>query len=195
NEIALLEKLGLKLQIFSLLKLTEQQPHAVLDEIQAQVHYLPQLSPLGETHPITWLTQNAPQFLGSHWRLFRARPRRYLKTLLEAIGLGFKYRTGPFWRPKISFIKEFLQAGFIAQNVLASGKIRHLHAHFCHTATTVAMLAGGLCGLPFSFTAHAKDIYVAQYNPGDLLATKMRRAKFVVTCTNANRSHLEALCI
>src|SRR5262249_23284488 len=77
NEIALLEKLGLKLRIFSLLKLPQQQSHAVLDDIQAEVHYLPQLTPLGETHSLSWLTQNAPQFLSSHWELFRAHPYRY----------------------------------------------------------------------------------------------------------------------
>src|SRR5262249_60064112 len=164
-----------KITIFSLLELTEQQRHAVLDAIQAEVHYLPQLTPLGETRSIAWLAQNAPQFLSSHWRLFRAHPLQYLNTFREAIGLSFKHRTGPLWRPKISFIKEFLQAGFIAEHVLRSGKIRHLHAHFCHTATTVTMLASKLCSLPFSFTAHAKDIYVAQYNPSDLLPTKMRR--------------------
>jgi glycosyltransferase involved in cell wall biosynthesis len=111
--------------------------------------------------------------------------------LLSALRFAFKYRAGGAWQP--SFIKEFFQAGYIAQQVLAAGTIRHLHAHFCHSATTVAMFASQLSGLPFSFTAHAKDIYVAELNPRDLLPVKLRRAEFAVTCTRANHAHLTAL--
>jgi glycosyltransferase involved in cell wall biosynthesis len=74
--------------------------------------------------------------------------------------------------------------------VLRAGDVRHLHAHFCHGATTVAWLASLMTGLPFSFTAHAKDIYCESLNPSGLLRRKMRAARFVVTCTDANREHL-----
>ncbi|MGE0128827.1 MAG: glycosyltransferase family 4 protein [Blastocatellales bacterium] len=193
NEIYLLEKLGLKLRLFSILKRNDPQRHAVVDATRAPVHHLPQLTPLSETPFTSWLRRNAPEFFDSHWRLFKARPASYARTWLAAIQLAFKHRQGSWRRPETAFIKEFLQAGAIAQSVLAAGSIRHLHAHFCHSATTVAMFASRLCGLPFSFTAHAKDIYVRALNPGDLLQTKMRRAKFVVTCTGANQAHLAAL--
>ncbi len=55
----------------------------------------------------------------------------------------------------------------------------------------MAMFAGLLSDLPFSFTAHAKDIYLPKLNPRDLLQLKLRRAKFVVTCTGANHHHLQ----
>jgi glycosyltransferase involved in cell wall biosynthesis len=193
NEIYLLEKLGLKLRLFSILLRNDPQRHAVVDATRAPVHHLPQLTPLSETPFPAWLRRNAPKFFDSHWRLLKARPVSYARTLLAAIRLAFRHRKGSWRRPETAFIKEFLQAGYIAQQVLATSKIRHLHAHFCHSATTVAMLASQLCGLPFSFTAHAKDIYVRALNPGDLLQTKMRRAKFVVTCTKANQTHLASL--
>jgi glycosyltransferase involved in cell wall biosynthesis len=193
NEIAMLEGRRLRLTIFSFLELAGQRLHAAVDAIQAPVHYLPQLTVLGEIHFIKWLALNAPQFSRSHWRVFFAHPLSYLKTLFEAFCLSFKHHEGSWRQPRLAFVKEFLQAGFIADGVLGSGRIRHLHAHFCHTSTTVAMFASQLCGLPFSFTAHAKDIYVADLNPGDLLSVKMRRAKFVVTCTAANKAHLEAI--
>jgi glycosyltransferase involved in cell wall biosynthesis len=91
------------------------------------------------------------------------------------------------------FYKDFLRAGAIADSVLEAGNIRHLHAHFCHGATTMAMFASQLTGYPFSFTAHAKDIYLPKLNPGDLLLLKLRRAKFVVTCTGANHHHLQEI--
>ncbi|MGH9845898.1 MAG: glycosyltransferase family 4 protein [Blastocatellia bacterium] len=193
NEIYLLEKLGLKLRLFSMLERNDPQRHAVVDATRAPVHHLPQLTPLSETPFPAWLRLNAPKFFSSHWQLFKARPGSYARTLLAALRLAFTHRLGSWRQPKTGFIKEFLQAGHIAQQVLATGAIRHLHAHFCHTATTVAMFASQLCGLPFSFTAHAKDIYVRELNPGDLLQTKLRRAKFIVTCTKANQARLAAL--
>ena len=38
---------------------------------------------------------------------------------------------------------------------------------------------------------HAKDIYTESLNPGGLLRRKLRAARFAVTCTEANRRHLE----
>lgn len=193
NEIYLLEQLGLKLRLFSMLDLADPQRHAVVEATRAPITYLPQLTPLSATPFHTWLRLNTPKFLASHWPLFKAQPARYLGALRFALRLAFKHRKGSWRQPETGFFKEFLQAGFIARQVLAIGTIRHLHAHFCHTATTVAMFASQLCGVPFSFTAHAKDIYVQALNPGDFLPTKLRRAEFAVTCTGANQVHLKAL--
>jgi glycosyltransferase involved in cell wall biosynthesis len=193
NEIYLLERLGLRLRLFSILDLSDPQRHAVVDATRAPIHYLPQVSPLSELPFPAWLRRNAPKFFGGHWRLLKARPVGYARTLLEALGLAYKHRRNSWRRPETGFLKEFLQAGHIAWQVLAAGSVRHLHAHFCHTSTTVAMFASELCGRPFSFTAHAKDIYVGALNPGDLLQTKLRRAKFIVTCTRANQSYLARL--
>jgi len=193
NEIYLLERLGLKLRLFSILDLSDPQRHAVVDATRAPVNYLPQLTPLSATSFGAWLRLNAPKFFGGHWRLLKARPGSYARVLLAALGLAFKHRLGSWRRPETGFIKEFLQAGHIAQQVLATGSIRHLHAHFCHSATTVAMFTSQLCGLPFSFTAHAKDIYVRALNPGDLLQVKLRAAKFILTCAKVNQTYLSDL--
>ncbi|OAI04387.1 hypothetical protein A1353_13375 [Methylomonas methanica] len=192
NEIHLLETLGLKLSIFSIKQLEGQKHHAVVDAIRAPVTYLPQASDLTGHSFLAWLIENLPKFAPSHGRLFLKRPINYLGALLECLGMSLKYRNG--WRewPRTVFIKEFLQAGYIAESVLQNPTIRHLHAHFCHGATTIAMFASRISGLPFTFTAHAKDIYLRELNPGDLLQIKMSRAKFAVTCTSANQEHLDA---
>jgi len=193
NEIYLLEKLGLKLRLFSILDLSDPQRHAVVDATRAPVNYLPQVTPLNEAPFGDWLRRNAPKFFSSHWRLLKARPGNYARTLLGALRLAFRHRRASWRQPETGFVKEFLQAGHIAQRVLETSAVRHLHAHFCHTATTVAMFTSQLCGLPFSFTAHAKDMHVRALNPGDLLQTKLRRAKFVVVCVKANQERLAAL--
>jgi glycosyltransferase involved in cell wall biosynthesis len=194
NEIFLLENEGLDLSIFSLKKLEGQKLHGIVSKIKAPVTYLPETTPLAEGSLGDWLWKNAPNFATSLWQLFWLRPRPFLQTLYETIALSLEYREGGFFAaPNRRFFKEFFQAGFIALNVLENG-IRHLHAHFCHTSTTVAMLVEKLSGVPFSFTAHAKDIYRSDMNPGDLLQLKMRRAQFVITCTKANRDYLVPFC-
>ena len=62
----------------------------------------------------------------------------------------------------------------------------HLHGHFCHGVATITWFASRLTGIPFSFTAHAKDIYQAELNPGKLLERKLAAARFVATCTCEN---------
>jgi glycosyltransferase involved in cell wall biosynthesis len=68
--------------------------------------------------------------------------------------------------------------------------VEHLHAHFAHGPASVARYASLLIGVPYSFTAHAKDIYTS---PPGLLATKIDLAKFVVTCTDYNSEYLRSL--
>jgi len=47
-----------------------------------------------------------------------------------------------------------------------------------------------LTNIPFSFTAHAGDIYTAKHED---LREKISAAQFVVTCTRANQEYLQAL--
>ena len=64
-----------------------------------------------------------------------------------------------------------------------------LHAHFASRAGHVAMLASTLLGIPYSFTAHAKDIYHEEVDQ-DVLRVKMRRAALVITVSEFNRHTL-----
>jgi glycosyltransferase involved in cell wall biosynthesis len=47
-----------------------------------------------------------------------------------------------------------------------------------------------MTGIPYSFTAHAKDLYLTE---PEILRDKMREAEFVLTCTAYNRNYLEKL--
>jgi glycosyltransferase involved in cell wall biosynthesis len=194
NEIHLLEELGLKLRIFSIKKGELDKTHAVISKIQAPLVYLPETTSLTENNFLLWLLRNLPLFAVEHAKLALRNPWAYIKTLTEAIRMGFRYRGNRSGAFKKVFIKEFLQAGYIASHVLRHGGIRHLHGHFCHGATTITWFTSQLTGIPFSFTAHAKDIYEDRQNPGDLLPRKLKTARFVATCTAANQHHLEALC-
>jgi len=190
HEIYLLERLGLKLRLFAVKRGDMDKVHDVVGRIRAPLSYLPEVTSLSGTTLIAWLWRNWPKYAASHARLLKAKPRPYLTTLGAAIAMSWKYRQGWFAPPRKVFIKEFLQAGHIAWQVSEAGTVRHLHGHFCHGATTITWMASRLTGVPFSFTAHAKDIYQADQNPGDLLRRKLNAARFITTCTGANADHL-----
>jgi glycosyltransferase involved in cell wall biosynthesis len=159
------------------------------------VTYIPEAPEAAEAPFGVWIRTNAPRLLGKHVRLLLTRPLAYLRTFLRTCHYSLRYRTrSRGFAVKTVFFKDFLRAGYIAWHVLSSGRVGHLHGHFCHGSTTMTMLTSQLTGLPFSFTAHAKDIYLPKLNPGDLLQHKIRSARFVVTCTDANRTYLQQLC-
>lgn len=190
NEIRILERLGVPLRLFSIKRGETDKVHAMVSAIEARIDYLPPLTSLSGTPFARWLTQNIPKVWSHHCRLLSRRKAAYLRTLLKAVRMSWTYRTTGF-RPRKVFIKEFLQAGDIAARILEDPSIRHVHGHFCHGAATVTWFVSLLTELPFSFTAHAKDIYVGELNPGDLLERKMSAARFVVTCTRANECYLQ----
>lgn len=195
NEIYLLEQMGLKLRIYAIKQEREETVHHIVEQIKAPVTYLPEATELEEGPFRTWLRINLPHFIGSHWQLFLKHPSAYLKTLfyvLFELCLHFPFGKAPTF--KKSLFKDFVRAGAIAWEIAKAGNVQHLHGHFCHGSTTMAMLASHITGIPFSFTAHAKDVYVPKLNPNGLLATKIEEAQFVTTCTDANRTYMEQLC-
>jgi glycosyltransferase involved in cell wall biosynthesis len=91
---------------------------------------------------------------------------------------------------KSATIKHLLQGGYLVNKLLPGSGVVHLHAHFAHSPTSVALFASQLSGLPFSFTAHAKDIYTSDPRQ---LREKLSRSRLAVTCTEYNRRHLQGL--
>lgn len=88
------------------------------------------------------------------------------------------------------FAFQFLASAKLA-HILLQQKCTHLHVHFAHTPTQLAMYSAMLAGIPFTFTAHANDIFAA----GLLLPIKARRASHVITISEFNSQHLQSLGI
>lgn len=86
--------------------------------------------------------------------------------------------------------REIYQAALLARHAMDRG-IRHLHAHFASTATEVARLAARFSRIPFTFTAHAKDIFHESVSPADL-RRKLRQATGTVTVSDFNVRHLRS---
>lgn len=83
---------------------------------------------------------------------------------------------------------EVFQALLLAQEIRDRG-IEHLHAHFGTTAAGVARLASLLTDVPYTFTAHAKDIF-HEYVDEEMLGRKIADAAAVITVSDYNVSDL-----
>lgn len=86
-------------------------------------------------------------------------------------------------------VHDLYQALLLAGEVVRKD-IRHLHAHFASSATSVARLAARFAGITYSFTAHAKDIFHESVEPDDL-RRKLGDAAAVVTVSDYNRAYLQ----
>ena len=173
NEILLLEKLGFPIHLFSMRRPRENFTHQSVNQIQAAVDYLPET-----------LLKPLPRLLYRNCLLAAQRPRIYARALKIAFQRFLRTH-------KSATLKHLFQAGYLVQRLMPDRRIIHLHAHFAHSPASVAMFASILSGRPFSFTAHAKDIYTSDPRQ---LKEKAALAKFVVTCTEYNRRYLMALC-
>ncbi len=172
NEILLLEKMGFPIHLFSMRQPRENFTHQSVTQIQAQVDYLPET-----------LLRPLPRLMLHNSLLAAQRPTAYARALKIALKRFLRTR-------KSATLKHLFQAGYLVRSLLPAHPSLHLHAHFAHSPASVAMFASILSGLPFSFTAHAKDIYTSDPRQ---LREKMALAQFVITCTEYNRRYLKAL--
>ena len=191
SEIHWLERQGLRLRLF-VLKLDDRRaPHPVVARIAARPDYLPVTASFTHTPFLRWLVRSLPAFLPGILRLAWWRPRGLVRAIAATIAQARRARRDGSWPPRV--VKEFLQATALADRLRRTPDVRHLHAHFCHGTATVAWLASMISRIPFSFTAHARDLYQPSLNPGGLLRRKIAAARFAVTCTEANRRYLAAI--
>jgi colanic acid/amylovoran biosynthesis glycosyltransferase len=77
----------------------------------------------------------------------------------------------------------------LAPFAAAAAKADHIHAHFATAPTTFAAQLSALSGTPFSFTAHAYDIFLYP----DRLGEKLERCKIAITVSDYNRRYLAEL--
>ncbi|MEY2404614.1 MAG: hypothetical protein QOD38_2165 [Acidimicrobiaceae bacterium] len=116
-----------------------------------------------------------------HW--LRTSPRRYLATFLATVAGN---------RTSLRFLVRALVVFPIAAAwavEMADEDVDVVHAHFATHAALAAHIIHRLTGIPYTFTAHAHDIYVDQ----TMLAEKARCAAAVVTISDYNARTLQAI--
>ena len=172
QEILGLMRRGLDIRIVSLRHPTDAHTHPVHDEIarlsKAPVLYLPE-----------YLHQEPMRVLRGWWRA-RRMP-------------GYRKALSAFWADlkrdvTRNRIRRFGQALVLAAE-LPAGTMR-LHFHFLHTPASVTRYAAMMHGLPWSGSAHAKDIWTS---PEWELREKLTEVDWLVTCTAHGADHLKTL--
>ena len=168
QEIAALERRGLDILIVSLRRPTDARRHRLHDTIRARMLYLPE-----------YLLLEPLRVLRAWWKIrqiasYASARRLWLRDLARD--------------PTPNRARRFGQALVLAAELPED--VKHLHAHFLHTPASVTRYAAALLGLPWTGSAHAKDIWTT---PEWEKREKLGSCEWLVTCTRANREHLAAL--
>ena len=168
QEIHSLERAGVDLQLVSLRQPTDPSTHPIHREIKAPVLYLPE-----------YLYQEPLRVIKS-WLSIRKRPGYQA---VRALWIRDLKRDR-----SVNRVRRFGQALVLAAEAPLSTSL--LYAHFMHTPASVARYAALLSDVPWSFSAHAKDIWTT---PEWEKREKLADCAWAVTCTDVGFSHLKAL--
>lgn len=172
QELVALEAAGFDFEVWSLRHPTDKKTHPLHDQLKAPVFYLPEY------------LKDEPARV---WRGVRHARR------LPGFGAAFGQFRADYARDRTpNRIRRFGQACVLAHEV--SHSVRGLYAHFLHTPSSVARYAAILTGKPWSFAAHAKDIWTTpEWELREKLSNDAFGAGFGATCTAYGAAHLRAL--
>ncbi len=139
DEIAAVEQRGIDVEILPLVHHHDPVTHATAARLESRAHYVRPWSPAALGALAWWLLRHPARTLRAVWTVL-AGMIRSPRFLIRTVAL-------------------LPQAAWFARHCEQAG-VTHVHAHFATHATTNAWLIQRLTGIPYSFTAHAHDIYV-----------------------------------
>ena len=172
QELVALQEAGHDFDIWSLRHPTDTKRHPLHDRFAGTVHYLPEY--LFEEPERVWAARRAAQAMPGYDRAYR------------------QWRQDLRRDPTHNRIRRFGQACVLAAELPA--ETRALYAHFMHTPSSVARYAAIMRGLPWSFSAHAKDIWTSpDWEKREKLQAGTHGAAFGATCTAVGARHLREL--
>jgi len=168
QEIAGLEARGVALEIWSLRRPTDKTRHPVHDRVAGRVVYLPEY------------LKDDPGRVWRGWLTARRLP-------------GYAAARAKFIAdlrrdPTANRARRWGQALVLAAEL--PGSVESLYAHFLHTPASVTRYAAIMRGLPWSVSAHAKDIWTSE--PWEI-ASKLTDCAWLTTCTAVGLKRLREL--
>ena len=181
NEILALEKIGVSIQIFALTNPHEKVVQMQVDQVRAPVHYLDEDLP---PRPLSNVLKENIEIGTLHFKGYV----RSLVYIAANRGIDEGYTASNRWD---CFLQAVHLIHLLVLDQRRTGKrIDHLHAHFAHDPALIAYLVHCMTGIPFSFTAHARDRYQVSEK---VLTDRIRQARAVVTCCRANLEYLNRI--
>lgn len=166
REMTQLEADGLHLEVLPLIP--NRDAHVVHDEAAAF---------RARMQPITVHSRESAVAWG---RLVRSRPRLAARLIAQTVN-GYRHRPSELARA----VAVVASGALLAERVATLGLDR-LHAHYATYPALAAWVARQICGVPFSVTVHAHDLFVTHC----MLATKLRDAQTIVAISDFNRQYL-----
>ncbi len=172
TELLALEERGVPLVIYSLRTPDDPRFHPELAQLRAEIRYV-----------------QAGSFADALARLTRRSGADQRDAqVTRALAFASDPSLAPEGQPPSALLDEAAAAIRVAELAVQDG-VTHLHAHFATVSARVAALAASLCGISYSVTGHAKDLYRETVNPR-LLDRLARDARAFVTVCDANVDHL-----
>jgi len=172
NEILSLEQLGLNIHLFAITNPHEPIVQEYVTQVRAPVEYLEDAA-----------KRERAVVLAEHARVEQQAPERYAAThsyVEQSVDLDEGYTSASRFE---CFDYAVHVAGLLEHERRVGRPIEHLHAHFAHDPTLIALLVHMLTGVSFSFTAHARDLVQI---PPHTLVERIAQATFVLTCSGTN---------
>ena len=164
DEILALERCGVEIDLYAFVR-ERRSPARDARALADRCWITPVWSPWPWLAQLSWLVR-APKTLLSVWARVVYAHRRSARLLARSVA-------------------AVVLAAHHALRMQRCG-VEHVHAHWATHPALGAWVIHQLTGLPYSFTAHADDLFVNQI----LLAEKAKRAAFVVTISEYNRRYL-----
>ncbi len=167
REMHALERLGAHIELFALIRQRDVVVHP------ESVAFLRRLRTASLLSPATWAAQ---------WYWLRRAPRSYVRALVDITrgnlrSPGFLVRAWILFPMAARFARE-----------VRTLRIEHVHAHWATHPALAAYVVHRLTGVPYSFTAHAHDLFVDR----TMLAAKIADARFVAVISEFNRAYLRS---
>lgn len=160
REVAELERQGTTVHVYSIRRPTGEPKQDWDEQLVRRVHYLPEENAI--VHEVDRLARDGQ--------------------LPDSARRGLRD-----WGRQSDFLRLY-QAVYVGVRLKQMG-IRHLHAHFAGMAGRTAYWINQFFGIPFSFTAHANDIFA----PGDFVVSLSKlfdNAAAIVTVSDYAASFL-----
>ena len=166
-EMLHIKELGNKIYIFPLRpKSTDKIIHPETEKLMNDVVYVKIFSLNTLLSIFYWLIKRPIKLFVTFFRI------------LKAYSSDFNY----LFKTLYGLIK-----GLVIAKRMVDNNVQHVHSNWAHIPATITYLIAELTNVTFSFSAHAgADLYRTQ----NFLPEKIKKAKFILTCTKKNKSFL-----
>ncbi len=166
REIFELERRGYPLSIYSLHREDPKGLSAEALPLFERTYYL--------------LPVSIRELFSSHWHYAARSPLRYLRTIWKMLTPRHHCL-----KHRVRSLMHFGEGVVLATRMERDG-ITHIHSHYASQPTSVARVVHLLTSIPYSFSAHAHDIWHDRLQ----LSEKLAEARFVACCSRCGQREL-----